>query len=1857
MRRIAGYTVLSQIYESVNSLVFKARSGDGQPTILKVLKQDYPSPDELTRYRQEYEITRSFSAEGVIKAHAQLPYQQTLVIALEDFGGSSLQLLSNKAALDIDTFLSYGIKICLALSSIHDGAIIHKDINPGNIVVNQETGQLKIIDFGISTRLSKESPIFSNPSAIAGTLPYISPEQTGRMNCLLDYRTDLYSLGITFYQLLAGCLPFASAHAQTLIHDHLVNEAMPLKQIREEVPEALCRIVNRLMRKRPEERYQSASGVQADLLECRQQWQCSARVFTFELGRQDTPHRFEIPGKLYGRDEEQEQLMVAYNKMGEKSALMLIAGYSGVGKTALVQSLYKPITTKKGIFISGKFDQLQKSIPYTALTSALRDLVRQLLTSTPQRLAIWKEELLRVLGPNGQILIEVVPELVYVIGEQPVVLELGPEETRNRFNMTFLKFMASFCRADHPLTMFLDDLQWADAASLNLLELMLLDDKCNHLFLIGAYRDNEVDNNHPLMFCRNHLKQAGVEIAEIALKPLNVHYLNQLVSDAMNQPLERVRPFSELIETKTGGNPFFVNQFLQNLYMKGLITYGVSETGPCWHWNQAGVEALEITENVVDLMRGKLKELPEVSRQILKLASCMGNQFNLATLAVIAQCSQVDAYERLVPVIRGNFILPQSKLEAIGDSPSETVLVIQRFKFLHDRVQQAAYALIEDAHKMEVHYKIGCLLLEQTSEEKLGEQVFELADHLNMGYQFVQARDERLTLARLNKLAGIKALESTAYESARTYLAQSLKYLGEHRWEDHYEMTFEVNMKLAFAEYLSGNTQETREIMDATLAKARTANDKVKVHIFGEIYYTQTSQWEQAIDEGCNAMALMGNKLPTEQLEDVIKQEYDAAVENLGDREIVSLVDAKDISNAQAREMVEILSEMASASHLANPHLNQVVILKIVNISLLHGNVPASAMGYAIYAFLLAGKYLEHQKAYAFGQLAMLLCSKYGDLKQTCQAYCIIHHFVHHWMRPIRDSYVHYEKGYTAGMHSGNLTWSAYSVTLLGKDRYFQGENLEELLDGYFADSMAFVRKFENQFCIHNLNAFIFAAASLREDEPEIDYLSPTACEPFRDECREMGIFFVLHDSFVAQMQVLFIFGEYERALEIGKDAYETRLYSLGSFVNAELNFYHSLTLIAYYGFGTKTLTDEAAITLQENQDLMKSWLSNCKENFEHKYLLIEAGRAFLGNRLLEAEELYDQAIVLARKHGFPQDEAIAHENAGLYWLARGKEKFAAIYLRDAYQCYRNWGAHRKTRQLERVYGRIMGDMGQKRSAPIDTGITQTLESGLNIDLSTVIDAAKMIREQCTLDDLVRQVIKISLENAGAEKGTLVLKRGDNLVIKGRATFQKETRVELMSLDLNDTQDISHGMVHYVARTGEALIMDNACTSTRFMDDPYVQKQKCQSVLCIPLHNQGTLLAIVFLENNKVTGAFNSDRMAILHLLMAPAAIAIENALLKDSEENEAFAYNVGGSLPNGSSCYVLREADRTLYKHINNGDFCFILNSRQMGKSSLRVRTSQRLAADNICQVSIDLTLLGSSHTTMEQWYAGLARVILSDLGLAAKVKLRKWWREHNHLPPVARISLLFDKEILSHITNHIVIFIDEVDSVLGLDFDSADFFAMIRAFYNKRADDDRYQRLGFVLIGVALPSDLIGNPLQTPFNIGKSIALSGFRLMETAPLHAGLREKNVAPGEILKSVLAWTKGQPFLTQKVCWLLQQAETKPTKDSVSTWVATIIRKRIIDNWIQQDEPEHFKTISSRILGLPMDRSRALLELYGKILTEDTPTNDDKALLEELCLTGLVSNHWGRFQVSNPIYREIFDIHWQQRELANLMAHK
>ncbi|MDJ1184888.1 AAA family ATPase [Roseofilum casamattae] len=1482
MFSLPGYQTLEQIYESSNSEVYRAICEEGnQPVILKMLKEDYPTPSELTRYKQEYQLMRSLELPGIITAYDLRTYQNTLVIVLEDFGGQSLDKLYQQTQLSLSQFLLLFIKVSDNLGQLHAANVIHKDINPANIVFNPETEEVKLIDLGISTRLSKENPTLRNPNVLEGTLSYISPEQTGRMNRSLDYRSDFYSLGVSMYELLIGQRPFLAEDELELVYSQIAKQP----EFPNTIPEMIREILATLMAKNAEDRYQSAWGLKFDLQCCLDRWQSHGKIERFTLGDRDISDKFQIPQKLYGRNEEIQALLDAFNRAGDRSEMMLIAGYSGIGKSALVQEIYKPITEKRGYFISGKFDQFQRNIPYSAIVAAFKSLTQQLLTEPTENLATWKDNLSSALGSNGQVIIDVIPELEAIVGKQPAVEELGPTEAQNRFKLVFQNFIRVCCTPEHPLVIFLDDLQWTDNATLKLIELMMKDKALQNLFLIGAYRDNEVNAAHPLMDLINDLQKKEIAIAQVTLSNLELEDISQLIADTVSCHRDRVKGLAELILSKTGGNPFFINQFSLNLYSENLIEFDY--TARAWRWDLEQIHAQNITDNVVELTIGKLKKLDLAVQNVLKLAACIGASFDLQTLSIVAEEPADRLFDELIIAIESGFILSLSELNSD--------LLIQDYRFLHDRVQQAAYALIPEEDKQSIHLKIGQLLLKSYSAQEQDDRVFDIVSHLNIGFEKIEELDDRLQAIELNLKAAKKAKLATAYAGALEYLKTGISYLPENSWRDRYSLTFELYKERCEVEYLNRNFAASKELSTEILANTQSDLDRCEIYCILARQDTMSANYREAFAAGTKGLALFGIHFPDfdaddRELEAALQIELEKIETNLGDRTISSIKNIPESTDIQHRIILKLICYITPGTFLSKTKIWYIVVTKHVQLSLKYGVVVESTVGFASYAMILSTHQENYALSYEFGQLAIDLSDRFHHSGFKSQALHLFATYVSAWRKHLRETDYLDNEALASALESGDLPFAGYTVMMSGFHLFYQGKPLDEM-EKTLKKYLFLTKDISNQVAIDLLRGNHLIVENLRGNTVDINSFhdSQTTDELYLQDCLDRNSYMGLCYYNIVKAQALYIYDRPTEALHHLLEAESQLPFISISIGVAQHNFYYSLTLLSLYSQVDSPTQQSYLQQVRTNQVRMKKWADNCPDNYLHKYWLVEAEISWKLGEILNAMDLYDRAIELAKEHHYLQEEALANQRAAQFYLHLQKPKIARTYLQETRYAYQNWGAIAKVEQLDREYREFLS-LGSSSSTKSAVNTTRTLtggKSGSSLDIATAIKANQAISGEIVLEKLLVSLMEIILQNAGAQMGYLILADGDRLTIEAAKPMESDEISVLQSLAIDCDNLLPQTLVNYVARTQESVVLNDASNEGNFINDDYIKQIQPKSILCVPLINQGKLVSLVYLENNLATEAFTDERVEIIQLLSGQAAIALENAYLYQTLEQK----------------------------------------------------------------------------------------------------------------------------------------------------------------------------------------------------------------------------------------------------------------------------------------------------------------------------------------------------------------------------------
>lgn len=1439
-------------------------SASGESTVLVARPAaEQPLPACLGRLAHEFALKDELEGSWAVRPLEMLREAGQMQLVLEDPGGEPLlQLLA--APMEISVFLHHAIGIAVVLGKLHQRGLVHKDIKPSHILVNCADGQARLTGFGLASRLPRERQA---PETIAGTLAYMAPEQTGRMNRSIDSRSDLYSFGVTLYQMLTGSLPFTATDPIEWVHCHIAKKPLPPSARVETIPDVLSGIVMKLLAKTAEDRYQTAAGVEHDLRRCLADWQQQRQINAFMLSEHGTSDRLMIPEKLYGREQEVETLVAAFGRIVANGApeLVLVTGYSGIGKSSVVNELHKVLVPPRGIFASGKFDQYRRDVPYSTLVQAFQSLVRSLLGKNDAELAHWRDALHEALEANARLITDLIPELKLIIGEPPPVPALDPQQAQRRFLLVFRRFIGVFARADHPLALFLDDLQWLDAATLDLLEDLLTRSDMRHLMLVGAYRSNEVDVTHPLTSKLQAIRDAGGRVDEITLAPLTKAHIEQLITEALHDEVARIEPLAQLVLDKTAGNPFFVIQFLQALAEEQLLTF--DHAARRWCWDPDRIHAKGYTDNIVDLMVDKLTRLKPETQQALQQLACLGHVAGIAALSTAMGVPQAQVRTVLWDAIR------QELVERLDDA----------YGFVHDRIHEAAYSLIPKDSRAEAHLRIGRLLASQTPAQELEEAIFDIVGQLNLGASLLTERSEREQLAEFNLIAGQRAKASTAYASALNYLTTGAHLSGDDCWERRHGLVFALALNRAECELLTGQLTLADKRLAALSGRARTVTERASVACLQMDVYLLLDRSDAAVAVCLDYLRHVGIEWSAHPSDDEVRREYDQIGSLLGDRAIEDLIDLPLMKDPTSLVTVNALGKLFAPALQTDANLSCLTICKAVSLSLEWGNCDASCVLYAN-VFRVAGRrFGDYQIGFRFGQLGCDLVEQRGLTRFEASTYLCFSCFAVRWMKPVGQCRDLLRRSFVAANRIGDLPYGAYAGNNLTADLLFAGEPLSEV-QGESEQGLAYARKVRFGLVVDFILTQWLLIRMLRGLTPTFGRLddgelNEQATEAHLSSTPDLVLAECLY--WVRKLQARYMADDIEAAMDAAAKAQGLLWVCQSFFEEAEFYFHDALARAAWCdGIPVCEQTQHLfAMTADHRQ--LQTWAQQCPQNFASRAALVGAEIARVEGRLVDAELLYEQAIKSAQDSGFSHIEALANELAARFYARRGLGKIAHVYLQDARYGYLRWGADGKVRELDAKYPSL-------RTQAHTLGPTTTMATAVeHLDLATVLKVSQALSSEIVLEKLIDTVMFTAIEQAGAERGLLILSDGGEHRIVAQVTTADDTTL------LRDTpvssQLLPESVLYHVLRTRESVVLDDAVAEAMFATDPYIRQQRARSILCLPLMIQAKLVGALYLENNLTARAFSPDRIAVLKLVASQAAISLENArLYREVAEREA---------------------------------------------------------------------------------------------------------------------------------------------------------------------------------------------------------------------------------------------------------------------------------------------------------------------------------------------------------------------------------
>ncbi|MBN3766223.1 AAA family ATPase [Burkholderia sp. Ac-20365] len=1441
---------------------------DGPDVLFARPAAEHPRPASLDRLAHEFGLKDELDGTWAVRPLDLVRENGQTLLVLEDPGGEPLARLLG-APMDIEHFFHHAVGIASVLGQLHQRGLVHKDLKPAHILVNCAGGQARLTGFGLASRLPRERQAPEPPETISGTLAYMAPEQTGRMNRSIDSRSDLYAFGVTLYQMLTGMLPFTAADPMEWVHCHIARKPVPPSERVRHVPAAVSLIVMKLLAKTAEERYQTASGVEHDLRQCLAHWQRQRFIDAFPLGQRDASDKLLIPEKLYGRDREVDTLVAAFDRIVKSGTpeLLLVSGYSGIGKSSVVNELHKLLVPPRGIFASGKFDQYKRDIPYATLIQAFQSLVRPLLGKPDAELARWRAALLEALDVNAGLMTDLIPELKLIIGEPPPVPELEPQQAQRRFMQVFRRFIGVFARAEHPLALFVDDLQWLDTATLDLLEDLLTRPDLRHLMLIGAYRDNEVDALHPLMGKLLAIRKAGVVVSEITLAPLAMAHVRQLIEEALHCEAESVEPLARLVHDKTAGNPFFVIQFLQTLVEGDLLAFD-HDAGQ-WCWDLDLIHAKGYTDNVVDLMIGKLNRLPQGTQQALQQLACLGNTAGIAALSTVLGIPTERVHEELWDACR------QELVERLEGS----------YRFGHDRIHEAAYSLIPETSRAEAHLRIGRLLAAQTAPDKLEEAIFEIVGQLNRGTALMTSRDEREQLASFNLLAGQRAKASTAYASALTYLVTGAELLGDDSWNRQHRLTFELELNRAACEFLTGQSSVADERLTALSARATTTVEQASVACLHTDVCTTLDKSSRAVEVCLDYLRHVGIDWSPHPTDEEVQREYELIGVQLGQRTIEALIDLPLMDDTASLATAEVLTKLFAPALQTDGNLVALMSCKAINLSLDRGNCDASCFAYVLLSRVAGPRFGDYQFGFRFGQLGYDLVEQRGLKRFEAKTYLCFSIFSVRWMKPVQACRDLLRRAFAAANRLGDIPYAAYACNSMNSDLLFAGEPLLEaqaeaerglayvermhfgLVIDFIATQLALIRT------LRGLTPIFGSFDDARFDEHQIErHLTDNPALAVPACC-----------YWIRKLQARYLACDHACALEAAARA-EPLLWTSASFYEeSDYHFYTALSLSARSDVASSDEQSQHLAAMKTHLHQLEIWAGNCPENFADRAALVSAEIARIEGRDSDAEQSYEHAIRAAQQSGFVHNEALVNELASRFYSARGLEKIARLYMRDARYGYQRWRADGKVKQLDQMYPYLgTHDAVSDSTSTIATPVEQ-------LDLATVLKVSQAASSDIVLENLIDMIMRTAIEQAGAERGLLILSHGGELRVAAEVTTGADTtQLQLRDVPVSSTL-LPESVLYHAMRARENVILDDAAVDPRFEADAYVRQFRARSILCLPLMNQAKLIGSLYLENNLTACVFSPARISVLKLVASQAAISLENArLYRELAEREA---------------------------------------------------------------------------------------------------------------------------------------------------------------------------------------------------------------------------------------------------------------------------------------------------------------------------------------------------------------------------------
>ena len=1485
MLNISGYDINEQIYQGTRTVVYRGKRGTDTPVVIKAPLNAFPTPAELAGIRAEFDIGRSIEHQGVVRPLALERADHRLALVLEDFGGQPLARTINARPMELAQFFQLATPLVEALAELHRGGITHKDINPTNIIHNPQTNVVKISDLSIASVLRREGLRRGPQLPLLGTLRYMSPEQTGRVNRTIDYRTDYYSLGATFYEMLTGQPPFPTEDPVELLHCHLAHTPAAPSALDSRVPAALSRVVLKLLAKAPDDRYQSGNGLLADLRRCAELHRSGATE-GFVPGTDDRSARFQIPERLYGRQREQDRLRAALDRAVDGSRqLLLLEGESGIGKSALVHDLLGPVTRRRGWFVKGRHDRVHGALPHTALIQAAAELVQLLLTESDQKLSDWRRRLGRALGDELQVLTAVLPGLEQITGSAPAAPKLPPDEAESRFHRLFRELLRELT-ASRTLVIYLKDLQWADSSSLSLMESLLADDKVHHLLLLGGLRDTDPG---PLTMALGRMEQGPAEVQRIRLAPLDTGSIAQLIADTTHSTQNEAHELAELVRNKTLGNPFFVGQLLNTLHTRKLLSFDVGSGR--WRWDLVQIKQQRLADDVVELLIQKMVALPGDTMRVLELAACIGNRFDLGTLSIISEMPLPDVARALLPAVEAgiittvcggfNHLVRWDSCDTDQPSMEQLPEMMQQVRcdFHHEQLHRAAHSHLARGQHDEIHLRLGRRLIQRLDGEALQQRLLEVVNHFNEGRQLLTVRLECLEVARLNLQAAERARQSGVRDSAEHYFDAGIRLLPEDHWESSHELSFALHLGLYSCRVIRPDRiAETVALGEELVAHASTTTERLEAVSLHVMQLTiRARDPERALLLGTEALRLVQIEIDTPDPAQLIARKHAELWDCVGHGSLDKLLELPSVTDPEILATMKLLNNLFfSPMYIKYRDRAPLVALASVQLSLQHGNGPGSGAAYATWAIVMAHTFGDYREGYRLGRLAVAVADRQGSDRALVRAIAS----ATTWLGETpAQSVQRIREGHSLALETGETFAAAIFAGITAGVGLMAGLPLESLYQECKQLSVMIEQEMGTQIGPREIHLTLRYIEALRGQRGHDELFDSPAEAAEAQKIMAQRNLEALQGYHLQLSQLGSFFGDHQAALEHANELRRMADQRVGHPTAYLVHFNQALALAGAHDSADPQQQAKMRAQIHENIDQLSRWVeAGMGGQLGHLLTLVVAELARLEGKVEQATQAYRQAIVRASELDLPQFQALSNELAGRFYAAQGLTKVALVFLKDAHYCYEKWGATAKAEQLADAFPELQLQVTPQPASYTSTGTTTT-SGEYAFDISTVIKASMAISGEVKLEALLQRLLGTIMENAGAHRGFLTLvSDGEARVEAACLEPGKLQQIEPSPLAGND--QLPAGVVQYVMRTRQHVVLADAAARGLFRSDPHISSHGVRSVLCTPLIKGGQLLGAIYLDNNLAAGAFTDQRLELVNLLCGQAAIAIDNARL-----------------------------------------------------------------------------------------------------------------------------------------------------------------------------------------------------------------------------------------------------------------------------------------------------------------------------------------------------------------------------------------